>query len=178
VPVQRVRGLRNTVAHETGHWLDSFGIDPTNKGAWSSAKNQLLAEWRLAVKGSEAIRTLDGWYTGKSGDGTVPMGVNYTKVRYMLSAHETFARSYAQYVAVKSGNLEALAELRRMQAQATTGPVALDRRYNPNLSGTPGGAAMGTTHWDYPNVWSDEDFAAISDAFDTLFQKLGWRRGQ
>ncbi len=193
----------NTIWHETGHWLDSMGLDPGVRGTWASAGSAHLAGWRNAVKNSQAVQTLQKWkgsgyrpggdgsellrfrgqpvnpsvnVAGYEGDGTVPKGVNRKHLTYLLQTHETFARSYAQYIAVRSGDPVALAELRRMQAQATTSPVDASTPMNHHPSGTEAGAALAGKAWDYPNVWSDADFAPIAEAFDQLFANMGWRK--
>lgn len=191
-----------TLWHETGHWLDSMGLakgnvtapppktgnswdrrtrkfqpwtrpgDPpkappgaTRIGEWSSsdATNQALAEWRNAVTNSKAVQTLKTWReapraqrgtTTPSGD--IPQHLDYDHLRYLLQTHEVFARSYAQYIAVRSADPIGLAELRKLQGQ-----------------GRPGSQGIFPA---YPRQWEDEDFAPIADAFDRLFDSLGWRR--
>lgn len=174
----------NTLYHETGHWLDTYGIGKTGgtsynvferTGTYSSQGLPEMEAWRAAAKNSEAYDTMRKWRTGTGGDGVIPSGVNAKHLRYLMSTEETWARSYAQYVAVKAGG-PALDELRRMQAQATTGAVAKDRPYNYGPMGTQAGAAAADRAWDYPTVWSDADFKPIEQAIDSLFQKLGWRK--
>lgn len=172
----------NTLAHEVGHWLDHLGIPGKGYGGSfyaSSAGQPLMKDWLAAVKSSEAIQTLNTWYksTARTGrftveDGIVPAGASRKHLSYLLSTHETFARSYAQYVAVASGDAAMLAELRRMQGQLVKGPVPKGTPFSP--------AKMGKTPipgtWQYPTVWSDEDFEPIRKAFDALFEATGWRK--
>lgn len=66
---------------------------------------------------------------------------------YLLKKKEVFSRSYAQWIAIRSGNNSQLRrELRRMQAQTRHVPIQ----------------------------WSDSDFAPISEAMENVFRELGW----
>lgn len=191
-----------TLWHETGHWLDAMGLakgdvtapDPqtgnswdrktrkfkawtrpglppaappgaTQIGEWSSADvtNRALAEWREAVTNSKAVQTLKTWReaprhqrgtTTPAGD--IPQHLDYDHLRYLLQTHEVFARSYAQYIAVRSKDAVGLAELRKLQAQ-----------------GKPGSQGIFPA---YTRQWEDDDFEPIAQAFDRLFDSLGWRR--
>ena len=69
-------------------------------------------------------------------------------VRYYLSTEEQWARSYAQWVGQKSGNVTMIAQSK----------VITERSYSP-----------------YSNSqWNEADFAPISTAIDNIFEKLGW----
>lgn len=159
------------VFHETGHYLDHVGIRGVSQvTSMASEASDLMAGWRNAVKGSQAMQTLQNW---RNGTGR-PLGASDAMMDYLLSGRETFARAYAQYVATKSGNKQALKELRNMQAASTTGAVGFQTKYNRhNL-----GQAPETDTWDYPWAWSDADFKPIEAAMDSLFEGLGWRKPQ
>lgn len=185
----------NTLIHETGHWLDNSALLRRDRGyvAYGSQANHgLVAEWQRAAKASETYQQLKRWYSsanapapaglrfrgkqvgdgGVQGDGMIPKGLNYQHLRYLLSTEETFARSYAQYVVIRSGDPAALAELRMMQKAASYGDVAGSAPFN----GKPMGQEPVTGSWDYPTVWQDKDFEPIAAAFDAMFEKLGWRK--
>ncbi|MDQ3814126.1 MAG: hypothetical protein M3347_09265 [Armatimonadota bacterium] len=70
-------------------------------------------------------------------------------VSYYLQPKETFGRSYAQYIVTRSGDV-------RLGEQ-------LDRIRN----------SKDLVQWTY---WTDEDFSAIADALDAIFEDLGWKQ--
>ena len=104
-----------------------------------------LRGWLNAVQSTPTYQRLQG-LTGAAGYGWARPSM----VNYLLSKHELWARSYSQYIAVKSQDPQALAELRKLQTQSAS------------------------TH-GYPTQWSDEEFKPIEAAFDALFEALGWR---
>ena len=61
-----------------------------------------------------------------------------------MSDEELWARSYAQYIAKKSGNQDMNAQLAEMQESP------------------------------FPSQWSDDDFAPIMEAIDGIFRAKGW----
>lgn len=154
------------VFHETGHFLDHHGLGGGH--GYGSENSADLDGWRSAVKNSKAIQSMAKWQAGEG----APQGNIAGTLNYMLSAKETWARSYAQYVAVTSGNAQALKELRIAQKSATVGPVEAGTRYNPSAYGEP--KIPGT--WELPWQWSDEDFAPIKEAMDELMERKGWRK--
>lgn len=78
------------------------------------------------------------------GDETT-LNVDYDHVRYLLTRHETFARSYSQYIAVKSKDPVLLKQLEAIWNE----PI-------------------------YPSQWAEDDSAPIENALDALFEGLGW----
>lgn len=175
-----------TVFHETGHYLDHQGLGvrtfasqmPTGL---STDLGQAMDGLRTALKNSQAIQRLKLWNGANLpgsphtyGDGVVPNTVNRRFVNYLLSSTETFARAYAQYVAVKSEHPAALKELRATQAASNTALQNVPKwhRYNPTAVS---GAKMPDGTWDYPWQWQDADFNPIEAAFDRVFEVMGWR---
>jgi hypothetical protein len=123
-----------SVVHEIGHFLDAFGLGSDVPGgianrAYLSTKQPLEA-WRQAVTSSNAYRQL------VLGGGSA----------YVTSTRELWARSYEQWIALRSGNarLAAKIEARRQEE---------------------------TTHL----YWEDDDFAPIAAAFDEAFASRGLR---
>lgn len=213
--VGKIRHPRMTIAHETGHWLDSMTIakggavppgmedlvqlkrkrgggitrtvervparapaavpGATRISEFSSndLNNALMQPWQDAVNNSQAVKTMKDWQTTKKfvpnpdrpGDvmpnPALPGGIDYKHVDYLLQGHEVFARSYSQYIAVRSGNTAMLNELRITQAEAT--PAA-------------GRLTTVDGQVPYPRQWQDDDFAPIAKAFDDLFEAMGWRK--
>lgn len=168
-----------TLAHELGHFLDHAGIGRKSKedpyprqGEFpTDAKSGGMANVMATIKESRAYRTLrthavnarlDGVITIPRGEmGGRPLPPISIKVapdwfNYVIGQDELWARSYAQYIAVRSGDAELMAELRRKQA-------TMAARWNdPN-------------HPEMPTQWTDDDFEPIARAIDDLFVSLGWR---
>lgn len=146
--------------------------DGSAVASWSSQDrtNATMQQWRDAVINSKAIQEMHQWQSeaaqvpNPTGPGyvpnpRVPRWIDHGHLRYLLSANETFARSYAQYIAVRSGNAAGLAELRGYQADADAG-----RSLNHPDGRVP-----------YRRQWQDDDFEPIGKAFDALFEAMGWR---
>ena len=153
--------------HEIGHYLDHQGLD---KGSFASEKAPLLPEgsglrrWFDAAKESRAmLRVKEIYDTGrinyryvspdaKPGEYTLMTDhadMNYA--RYLQHRREVFARSYAQYVTIRSGDPVLLGQLNQELAE-DAGQVG------------------------YPEFWSHEDFQPIAAAFDQIFEEQGWRQ--
>jgi hypothetical protein len=113
--------------HELGHFVDhQLGYDPRDR-VWASAIHPAFAAWRAAVA-ALAIRPFPG---------------GRTRQRYFESAHEVWARSYAQTVLLRSGDeglLEQLATLQR---------------------------------GDDPFVWPTHAFAPVALEVERVFERLG-----
>lgn len=131
-----------TVVHETGHFLDhrALGRTPGMFGSEDAAAGRpahpAWQAWREAVNGSQAIQAIR----------TGPDAYRAYR-RYLLSPREEFARSYSQWVAVRSGNRRLLDDLAKLRAE----PGVL------------------------PYQWADDDFEPIARALDDLFAEVGWR---
>lgn len=98
----RLRGsqvLEFTLAHELGHFLDhqALGI----RGTFASASHPDLDGWRTAVMASQAVLR---WTQERAA--AIAAGDRTTRdfLDYLLSPHELFARSYAQYITARSGS--------------------------------------------------------------------------
>lgn len=149
---------RMTTAHEIGHFLDLSGVPRPVKGAkrdWAS--DPLLAEWHKTVQDTEAVKTLRGMKgKAQSVHVTLPDGragvmkANGKYVDYLLDPEELWARSYAQYIATRSGDKTFRKELDSLRE---TGEVI-----------------------NYPRQWSDAEFAPVAASIDGLMDKLGWRK--
>ena len=148
---------RLTFIHETGHFIDGFGI-PRSDGkegpGRSYSTDPAMKEWWKAVQKSDAVKTLKG-LRGKSViDITMPDGkparlkLKGGAVDYLLRNDELWARSYAQYVATRSSDTTLRKEL--------------------------GDSLGGFEHPYIPRQWNHQDFEPIAAEFDRLFTKLGW----
>lgn len=132
--------LTFTTLHEVGHAIDDLHIGtPGEMASWSG--DPLMADWIDAIGRSERIqqylRTLDS-----------PAIVAYPgldeHLEYLLLPPEAFARSYAQWIATRSGNTAALAAVDDDLASAL------------------------------PRQWTLTDFAPIGRALDQLARALHW----
>jgi hypothetical protein len=142
-----------TLAHEIGHFLDRQGA---GQGKFASLKDALFDEFRQAAKNSQAIKDIEEYLaTGKApavarDPSLLNLSPERRYARYLLTTEEIWARAYAQYIAVRSGDatlMKQLNDLRNEKAQ----------KY-------------------YPSQWTDDDFRPIGEAIDRLMIKLGWRK--
>ncbi len=148
-----------TLVHELGHLIDHQLLGTSWR--YASADPSLLVTWRQRIEASETFQTLNAASTFiEQGESEVvvelPDAESYTfkfselnirMVQYLLKPCELFARSYAQYIALRSQHNV----LRHgLNAQQT----ALSRAV-------------------IPRQWEDEDFEPIAEAFDALFHQQG-----
>lgn len=150
------------LCHEVGHLLDHLAIGgppPVGAGGFPYASERrvdVLQRWQQAVDESDATQRLramerTGVCAAVSTDGTpVTLQCSQTYVEYLLRPCEQWARSYAQWVAVTSGDARLMQQLRAVR-RVPWGDI------------------------DYQEQWGTRDFAKIQDALDQLFQELGWR---
>lgn len=142
-----------TLAHEIGHFLDHQALG--EKGKMASERDPALQAWRDAVDKSQAVERLrDKRRNPLRYQAEVEVAGSKFITRpdpiftsYLLDRRELWARSYAQYVAQRSGNTNLLAQLAAQRTSAIYGD----------------------------QQWEDEDFAPIAAAIDDLFRSLGWR---
>lgn len=127
---------RTTFAHEVGHFLDHKGWG--GRG-FSSANEAAAAEWLRAVRESPTVVRL-----------TKLKSLNPRHVQYLLSPHELWARSYAQWVGTKTADPAMARELTHVKTAA-----------NPLLN---------------LSQWDTIEFKPIAKAIDNLFTLLGWHK--
>lgn len=127
------------VLHEIGHFLDGCGLPGTGFASMSSPS---LGDWRQAASRSRAGRDLD--QIAREANTAVAL-----RAVTLLQPEELWARSYAQFVAIRSQSAVLQASL-----------VAFRRRL-------PGDVYL-------PRQWEDDDFADIETAIDVAFRRLGW----
>lgn len=104
---------RFTIAHEFGHYLDLEAIGPA--GTEASGKAAITAKWRDAVENSPPVKNLRQLATS----GKVTDRERNFLEGYLLSPEELWARSYSQWVAVRSGDPDLLAAVTAQVAQGT-----------------------------------------------------------
>ena len=130
-----------TLAHEIGHFVDHQGVGAV--GVYASTSDSLMADFRRIVQSSEAVSKL----------GDIRKLSSNRRLRdyvlYLLETEELWARAYAQYVTVKSGDARMLAQLNEIREFDKGDAIKFSQ-------------------------WSDEDFRPIMAAIDALFTGLGW----
>ena len=132
-----------TFVHEIGHCLDHF---MGNFVRYASAAAISPAAQVIAVaRRSEAHAQL----RRESEDAGKPAFIRRNIIAYLMSDEELWARTYSQYIALRSENLEMAAEMARLGRQSD------HERFT---------------------LWADQDFEPISEAMDSCLQSMGWRR--
>jgi len=135
-----------TLVHELGHYLDHHALGSVS-GAFASASGE-LADLFDAIDASDAVQELRDLERRAPVAFPAAAGVLVILDRddfsYLLEPEELFARSYAQYIAVRSADAALLEDLL---------------------------AGQGIV---YPEQWKDRDFEAVAAAFDQLLEGLGW----
>lgn len=144
-----------TTVHEIGHFLDHSGWGKL--GGWASETPGVLDQWRDAVKRSRGIqRLLPLLQTGVDRtsetlpDGTVvEYEVDQAYLRYLLQPRELWACSYAQFIAVQSGDSNLLLQLDSLRDK----PVRT---------------------FYYGEQWDKDDFRPIQLSIEAVFRSLRW----
>lgn len=137
--------VRNTTAHEFGHYLDYSAIPKAVPGHDREfAADPIMAAWKKAVDGSEAIKSVmsqRSQYAGKD-KRTLSDQDAYQQwyFDYISTYEEIWARSYAQWIATKSKDPQMTDEILRHAGK---------------------------------EQWSPDDFEPIAEAFDGIFRGLG-----
>lgn len=147
VPTPRI-----AVVHEFGHHVDFAGL---GKGvAEATLTVPELQPFLEAARRSTAVERLVEVFASKSvlvGSRRIRVAPGFRELaRYLLRPTELFARAYAQWVALRSGDTD----LRR--------EIEQKRRHR--------------THALLPEHWTDDDFAPIVEALDRLMEARGWTR--
>ncbi len=125
-----------TAAHEIGHFIHNRAL-----GGIDQVSQDMKAVID-AAKQSKAITEIQS----ELAKATFTQQKKYLK--YLLTDKEVWARTYSQYIAVRSGNKKLLEQL------------DVCRKENKR------------------SQWQDDDFEPIAEAIDSFFEKLGWRTKQ
>lgn len=123
-----------TACHEIGHYFD-FTLLPGDDEFATSLGHPAMDQWRAAVNTSLSMKALNELASQRGDD------LMRERIAYLRLPAEVFARSYAQWVALRSN-----------------GPTLLEQI-----------ARRRSTH-DYRahTQWADDDFASIAAALDVL----------
>ncbi len=125
-----------TLAHEIGHYIDYEGLSHS-----SSVRRRTDADEPLIKKVLEEIKKSKSYK-----DGVEAFSDDPAYLAYWTRSREAFARAYAQYIAVKSGN-------EKMIAQKNS---YLEDPFSKF------------------SCWTDADFRGILKAMDELFRGEAW----
>lgn len=185
------------VWHETGHFLDNAGLGRAgfaSEGFMSGAspeQRSAMTDLMKALRETRTMQSLHAWdLVGPPDDprkaglpNLAARGLNLRTMtalrehgKYLRKSNETFARAYAQYIAVKSGDAAGLAEIRKLQrggAAFTNRTVGKD---TPPGFKVLDGEEMTPGTWEFPWAWQDDEFQEVERAFDRLFDAMGWRK--
>jgi hypothetical protein len=140
-----------TLLHELGHLLDFRGIGAGNE--FSSLRDPLFRKWKRAINRTQAVAELESLLR-QAESGIIQSGKRRRLSReypaYLLKSPELFARSYTQYVALRSGQQSLMDQLDLI-------------RYN---------------HRDVYRFrqWENADFEPVFEALEKLLRRLGWIR--
>jgi hypothetical protein len=134
------------VVHEVGHFLDLEGFG--QPGAFSSLSDAELQPWRVAVRATHRYQEL----AEVIAEAIAAMPERTDVIREPLLVEELWARWYAQYVALRSGNRSLLDAI-----EAFRGGNRAE------------GLVSRLLHWH------GDDFDPVADAIEALFQEFGWR---
>jgi hypothetical protein len=128
-----------SVLHEIGHQLDQQMFAPLSAAEdWGSELDPLLDDWRQTVMDSRGYATLIN--ACERGLETLDPEL----VLYTISLKEAFARSYAQWVAIRCDDADLQAELAEtLVKESEPGVIQLQ--------------------------WQPDDFAPIAEALDEAF---------
>ena len=142
-----------TMVHEVGHFLDHKGLPGSRFTSADPDYMEMFEEWHTAARDSRAIqRLIDQRWNPEKYEIPMPGGFSIRPQRgfldYLVTTEEVWARSYAQYIATRSGD-----DLLRTA-------IAEERR----------DVMYGSSQWD------DDDFEPIAKAIDRIFKALGWLR--
>lgn len=188
-----------TIAHEIAHFLDNvaFGHDPSGirfettaaqlsvmtegdrREALATFKDQqkrdlfvnlywdafgghesLLTDWLRAVRESPEYERLQ--------KATL---MQHATHEYLSRPKELFARSVAQWIATRSEDPALLQGLRAWQSLPETHMVEVEDYMGRKRQAE----ASIPDHMRYRH-WSDENFAPIGEALDSVFERMGWLR--
>lgn len=149
----------STMIHGIGHVLDQFGFGTGEYNRFESSKlrgtnyNGVLQEWWKAVHATNTVAMLvlarDNPVMLRSViDEKIEIIPDKDDLAYLVSAEELWARSYLQYITVKTQDAALLAHLH---------------------------ATLSDRTFCMLEQWPAHEFSLIEAQIDALFARLGWR---
>lgn len=106
ISLRRSHVLEHAFTHELGHFLDHQALG--DRGTYASVAHPLLSAWRTAVQNSAAVA---GWKLDLAAARAAGDRVHAQYVDYLLLPYELWARTYAQYIALRSNDSALMAQL-------------------------------------------------------------------
>lgn len=144
--------------HSIGHLLDQFGLGTGGYDTFESRRLRgakyvgPLSDWWVAIHSTETVRTL---YFAMDDPGKLKTRIKGAEIipekadlAYLVSPEELWARSYLQYITVKTNDPQLLTILNTTLEQ-------------PNFS--------------LFEQWPAHEYKTIEAQIDSLFARLGWR---
>lgn len=137
----------NTKAQK--EFMKVYGIEPDP--ATLEKINKIKQAWNRsdAVKNLRKRKNMPSYQTANKAGEEVMVKVSKSHLKYLTQDDELWARAYTQYIAEKSDDATALAELLTEMTDSVADSV-------------------------YTSQWRAGDFDEISEAIDELFEFLGW----
>ncbi|NJK44807.1 MAG: hypothetical protein HC933_11445 [Pleurocapsa sp. SU_196_0] len=144
------------IAHEIGHHLHQQVLS-SHADYMDNNVSADLAPWYAAVRATPTFQRLerlrdDDFTMIRRGGRIVPVPNTSGEARIMLRVREVWARSYAQYIAISSGDsamLDSVGALRDASSEQQT---------------------------PYPFQWQDDEFEPVAREIEALFVRKGWMR--
>ena len=133
---------RLNLVHEVGHFLDHQAIGMP--GTFASANHAAFERWRETVQTTDAVARL----RAVAAQSRNRRAIDYAD--YLLGVEEMWARSYAQFVTIRSGQSELMVELREKQRRSSRSSL--------------------------PVQWDETDFLPVEESVAILFRDIGWMR--
>lgn len=149
---------RLTIVHEVGHFIDNqaVGLLGVNSSVNDGSPLRSVMDAIRSTRSHAQLESLVGRKQVLIQRHNEPRprrtALKEGHAEYLLQPQELFARAYARYVAVRSGDAALLEELN------------LSHRHEDALI--------------YGDSWTDEDFHPVAKALDELFTSLGWMRAK
>jgi len=136
-----------TLVHEIGHILDLYAFGPNLPDYASRSGLMLLADWDNAVRESRTYRSLRQLLEREERLEIVAY------IRYLVDPVELWARSYAQFIARRSG------------------------RFSPNVAREMDGIInQQSRRGSLPEQWPWDDFQPVDTALQQLLESESWSR--
>lgn len=151
-------GLR--LPYKPNEELDKFvGLDKIVEAFNRTASGQQLRDWEKKVKTAKGKATIDPINKGKK------VGIKYSldakHLEYLLRPEEIFARAFAQFIAMRSGDPQLIGEIYAYLKKPANG----------------WGGLAADSLW-YPTQWMPDDFAELDKLIEQILLENKWIQPQ